>query len=651
MGSTGEEDDRKLSPTISAASWEQCLVRTGFEGLDVEVRDCDDDEHYSASVMMATAKVQEESPVYPEAVLVLDPSPVQSSWLDNLGQAISKLTSQRPEISSLSDVNARNKICIFLDEIFYPLLANMEEPQFDAIKSIVSSAKGVLWVSLGGSIHCSKPHVALHGGLLRVLRCENYNKKIISLDLDPDRDPCTKTCVDAISSLFRDTFNETLNKNFIDTEYAERGGIMHISRVYHSVNDNKLMDSDPWEEPSSLQPFDQSGGKISLNIGLTQLDKAAFTSEPEHVGSSANTFLAADSVEILPKAFGVDCREISRAMGRDDGLMAVECSGVITKTGKNVQGDFSIGERVCALFEGQIGNRVCAQATGVVAIPEDITFESAASLPLAFTTAYYSLHEVARLRKGERIVIHGGATVVGQAALQLAKLIGADIFSSVESEQEKGALIKDYALEYDHIFLATDQAMAEKVRRTFNSQNIDVVMTCATSGPDPLLLEYMAPFGRYINLGEREEAGIITGDGVVPSNLAFFNVDMLAIAKYKGQVFLRIFAETMQLFQHEKIKPIQPLHASPMSEIQETLQRAVTEKNVGKTIIVPTMADQVYVSRRPYILILTTDVATRSAWAVMLLSSPPMRPTWSLADLVASGNWCADGWQNVAPEI
>ena len=67
-----------------------------------------------------------------------------------------------------------------------------------------------------------------------------------------------------------------------------------------------------------------------------------------------------------------------------------------------------------------------------------MTFEIAASSRLGFTTACYSLRETPHLRKGEGLPIHGCAILVSQAALQLAKLVGEDVLSFIESEQKKG---------------------------------------------------------------------------------------------------------------------------------------------------------------------------------------------------------------------
>lgn len=97
---------------------------------------------------------------------------------------------------------------------------------------------------------------------------------------------------------------------------------------------------------------------------------------------------------------------------------------------------FKVGERVCALMRGHWENRVRLNWTSVATIPDNMTFEVAASIPMAFTTSYFALYDTARLEFGETVLIHAAAGV-GQAAITLAQRVGAEVFVTAGSSEKR----------------------------------------------------------------------------------------------------------------------------------------------------------------------------------------------------------------------
>lgn len=81
-----------------------------------------------------------------------------------------------------------------------------------------------------------------------------------------------------------------------------------------------------------------------------------------------------------------------------------------------------------------------------------MSFEVAATIPVVYCTAFYSLVDLANLRKGESVLIHAAAGGVGQAAIILSQMIGAEIFCTVGSLSKKEHLMQEYNIPEDHIF-------------------------------------------------------------------------------------------------------------------------------------------------------------------------------------------------------
>lgn len=94
-------------------------------------------------------------------------------------------------------------------------------------------------------------------------------------------------------------------------------------------------------------------------------------------------------------------------------------------------------------------------------IPEGMTPAAAASCATIYVTAYVALMDVARIQPGESILIHAGAGGLGQAAIQLAQMVGAEIFVTCGSIAKKNLLMEKYGIADDHIFNSRDLTFAK----------------------------------------------------------------------------------------------------------------------------------------------------------------------------------------------
>lgn len=90
-----------------------------------------------------------------------------------------------------------------------------------------------------------------------------------------------------------------------------------------------------------------------------------------------------------------------------------------------------------------------------------MTAAAAASCPIVYVTAYVALMDVARIQKGESVLIHAGAGGLGQAAIQLCRMVGAEIFVTVGSVAKKNLLMDKYGIGEDHIFNSRDLTFAK----------------------------------------------------------------------------------------------------------------------------------------------------------------------------------------------
>lgn len=183
-------------------------------------------------------------------------------------------------------------------------------------------------------------------------------------------------------------------------------------------------------------------------------------------------------VEIEIRAAGLNFRDVMNALGiypAAPGLpvwLGDECAGCVTAIGAGVEG-LRIGDEVLAVAPASFAAVTYATAAHVVPKPPSISFQQAATIPIAFTTALHALHHVARLARGERVLIHAAAGGVGLAAVQVARWSGATVFGTAGSPEKREYL---HALGIEHVMDSRSSAFADDVMELTDGQGVNVVL-------------------------------------------------------------------------------------------------------------------------------------------------------------------------------
>jgi NADPH:quinone reductase-like Zn-dependent oxidoreductase len=108
------------------------------------------------------------------------------------------------------------------------------------------------------------------------------------------------------------------------------------------------------------------------------------------------------------------------------GRLGVDAAGQVEAVGRNVSG-FTVGDEVFGACRGALAEYVCAREAALVAKPENVTFEQAASTPVAAVTALQGLRDKGQIQAGQKVLINGASGGVGTFAVQIAKWLGADV--------------------------------------------------------------------------------------------------------------------------------------------------------------------------------------------------------------------------------
>jgi NADPH:quinone reductase-like Zn-dependent oxidoreductase len=174
-----------------------------------------------------------------------------------------------------------------------------------------------------------------------------------------------------------------------------------------------------------------------------------------------------------------------------------EVSGVIHSMGKDVQG-FEIGQRVVGLMRtGGQASHVVADASRTLPIPDEISLEAAASMPVTYITAHHMLHHLGNLKQTDSVLIHGGGGGVGTAALQLCKWAGVSKVWSTASAA-KSDIIESYgATAIDR----HNEDFVEIIRSATKKRGVDHILDPIGGGHLKRSLSVLAQGGKLYTYG------------------------------------------------------------------------------------------------------------------------------------------------------
>ena len=213
---------------------------------------------------------------------------------------------------------------------------------------------------------------------------------------------------------------------------------------------------------------------------------------------------------------------------------------------------------------------------------DDLSFEQAASIPIAFVTAYYALHEVARLGHGERVLIHAATGGVGLAAIQVARWLGAEIYATAGSPEKRAYL---QALGIQHVMDSRSLSFADEVLALTDGQGVDVVLNSLSGEAIAKSLAVLAPYGRFVEIGKRDiYQNSQIGLWPFQKNLAYFAIDLDRMVRERPAQVGDVLREVLQLIEAGTFTPL-PTRVFPVSQVAEAFRLMAQAKHLGKLVI------------------------------------------------------------------
>lgn len=313
----------------------------------------------------------------------------------------------------------------------------------------------------------------------------------------------------------------------------------------------------------------------------------------------------AGEVEVQVEATGLNFRDVMWSMSLlpedmlEDGFsgptLGLECAGKVVRVGPDVE-DLSVGDRVMAFAGSSFSTHVTVEHDQAVKLPETLSCEAAATVPVAFFTAYYSLVTQARLRRGEWVLIHGGAGAVGMAAVQIALTRRAKVIATAGSPAKRNLL---RALGVAHVLDSRSLRFADDVRE-ITGDGVDVVLNSLAGEAMERSIACLRPFGRFVELGKRDYVAD-THVGLRPfrRNLTYFGVDVDQVIGARKALGERVFAQILRQFEKGRYVPL-PHSVFNGENVSAAFHLMQQSGHIGKLVVRPPARIPAAGSRRAF---------------------------------------------------
>jgi len=299
--------------------------------------------------------------------------------------------------------------------------------------------------------------------------------------------------------------------------------------------------------------------------------------------------LTGDNVEVNVRSAALNFRDIFMILRPDgftipdqvDGNPGFDIAGVVSRVGPK-SSKFRNGDEVYAFIDGGgLASHVVCTEWKLMRKPPWMSFPSAAAIPVAFITAFYSFLECAKLGPNDRVLIHVATGGVGLAAIQVAKSIGVEIYATAGSRRKQAHL---RTIGIQHVYHSRNTNFRAEILRDTNGAGVTVVLNSLTA-PNfkEASLGACAQGARFVEIGK---VNIWTPLEVaeIRSDVAYFVVD-LASMPHENPEELRRQVEMLDSRIFQRSYKGLPYDAFPLDRILEAFQYFQEAKHIGKVVI------------------------------------------------------------------
>lgn len=318
------------------------------------------------------------------------------------------------------------------------------------------------------------------------------------------------------------------------------------------------------------------------------LSSMRFTDDDEH-----RTTLGDFEVEVQARAYGVN-KGVELALGHanhqgGNPRWVSEWSGTITTVGSGLQDKWKVGDKVSGLGDGiTCGSfsshpRIRGHNLDLMRrLPSAMTFTEAAAALNPLTTAYHALADLTRLAAGQTVLIHAAHEATGQAAVMIARLLGAEVFATVRDAAGRILLNETFQVPETHIYSSQSSNYRQGILRQTGGRGVDVVMNFDGAGSeDPWAC--LALFGTFLDIVEGGSGFIMPHND--RKNARFISLDPGLLIRHRPTVVSEAMDKVVELIERGKLDAIRPTKCMPIGKIEDAFRLVSKRQTPGKVVL------------------------------------------------------------------
>jgi putative PIG3 family NAD(P)H quinone oxidoreductase len=263
-------------------------------------------------------------------------------------------------------------------------------------------------------------------------------------------------------------------------------------------------------------------------------------------------------------------------------ILGLDIAGQVSQLGQGVTGR-KVGERVCALLAGGgYAERAVVPEGMLMPIPGGWSFEEAAALPEAYLTAFTNLFLEAEFQPGETLLVHGGASGVGTALIQLAKAAEGRVIATAGSVEKAGlcrALGADLAVNYrEEDFVARTRTFGEE-----NGVDVNVIIDMVGADTFQHNLSLLGTRGRMVSIATLSGAQVVLNLGELMSRRLRLIGSVLRARSLaeKVEITRRFMERFWPMLEAGTIRPVID-SVYPIEQVEDAHRRMAANLNMGK---------------------------------------------------------------------
>ncbi|WP_455565742.1 type I polyketide synthase [Micromonospora maritima] len=287
-------------------------------------------------------------------------------------------------------------------------------------------------------------------------------------------------------------------------------------------------------------------------------------------------------IQVRVHSAGLNFKDVLNALGMlkefGEQPLGFECAGTVVAAGPDAE--FAGGDDVIVNYFGLMKRRVTVPSAVAVRKPAAISFPEAAGLVSVYVTAYYALHHKAGIKAGDRVLVHAAAGGVGQAAVHLARLAGAEVFAT--ASPHKWPLLREQGV--THVMNSRTLDFADEILAATDGRGVDIVLNSLNKDFIPAGMKALGTGGRFIELGK---VGAWTPEQVRETrpDVTYHNFDLSELPSDELIAVNKSVMETVVDLVESGELPALPTTTYNLDEVEEAFGVLSRGANVGKLVL------------------------------------------------------------------